>query len=709
MRVVTRLGAGLALTVFLVAADVARAAFLGDNGKLAQQVCPFRCGITTLDQAGEDALTVGGVFGPIGAQLIRNDHFPRWSADGEWIAFQRNVRPADSPFSVNTITVMRDDGSDMRPVYELPAGASVTSMSWAPGGDRIAFTQIGAAGIWIVDAAGPPDPRVIFPTSQAAYDANPSAYIRASEVEWSPDGGHIAFSYVKGETTKGIGLLPPDADGAEDLVALTTLAYAKPGGGCCNRSEHGEPTWSPDGTRIAFAHGELDATINEGTRRIETIDPDGTDLDVVIDFPQGEQGGAAYVTQPRWSPDGEWIVWRLTRGTTAKWEGAHPDGSGRGDLPATGVDLAWQPCSSGCQSVFPGFEPPPPPTVSVADVTVTEGDAGTTTATFTVTRSGAAWGMSKPSSVGFSVGQGSATLGQDVVGASGTVNFAADQVSKQFTVSVVGDAVDEADETFTVTLFAHDNVTIDDGQATGTIADDDPTPTLSVGDVTVAEGGFATVTVTLSEASGRVVTAGYGTAAATTTAGSDFHHAAGTLTFGIGTTTKTVAVSTIADSADEPDETLTFELSSPSGATLADGTGQITITDDDSAPVSDPPVLDPPVLDPPIVNPPVVAPPAVAPPAGGPAPFSAADAIRLPPRDRCVGRSLKLRVREPAGVDVTRIVVTVGKRKLTRRNDDAVGSTTLRRLPAGRFTVKVRVFAADGRTVELSRRFRSCR
>ena len=51
------------------------------------------------------------------------------------------------------------------------------------------------------------------------------------------------------------------------------------------------------------------------------------------------------------------------------------------------------------------------------------------------------------------------------------------------------------------------NATIADGQGIGTITDDDPPPTLSINDVTVAEGNAgttdATFTVTLGAPSGR--------------------------------------------------------------------------------------------------------------------------------------------------------------------------------------------------------------
>ncbi len=53
--------------------------------------------------------------------------------------------------------------------------------------------------------------------------------------------------------------------------------------------------------------------------------------------------------------------------------------------------------------------------------------------------------------------------------------------------------LDEANETFFVNLAGPSNATIADSQGLGTINDDDPTPTLSVSDVTVTEGNTGTI------------------------------------------------------------------------------------------------------------------------------------------------------------------------------------------------------------------------
>jgi acetyl esterase/lipase len=132
--------------------------------------------------------------------------------------------------------------------------------------------------------------------------------------------------------------------------------------------------------------------------------------------------------------------------------------------------------------------------------------------------------------------------------------------------------------------------TIADGTGVGTITNDDPLPTLSIDDVTLAEGnppgttsfGF---TVTLSVTSGQAVTVNYATTDGTaTTADSDYTAIGSTqLTFNPGETSKPVSVTVQRDLTNEPDEEFTVDLSTPVGATIADGTGLGTITNDDAA------------------------------------------------------------------------------------------------------------------------------
>ena len=66
-----------------------------------------------------------------------------------------------------------------------------------------------------------------------------------------------------------------------------------------------------------------------------------------------------------------------------------------------------------------------------------------------------------------------ATSDADFTATSGTVNFAIGETEKVITVALTDDEMDEADETFSVTLSNPQNATIDDGTATGTIIDNE--------------------------------------------------------------------------------------------------------------------------------------------------------------------------------------------------------------------------------------------
>jgi hypothetical protein len=148
----------------------------------------------------------------------------------------------------------------------------------------------------------------------------------------------------------------------------------------------------------------------------------------------------------------------------------------------------------------------------------------------------------------------------------------------------------ELDETFQVNLTAPANASIADAQAIGTITNDDVLPTFSIADMAVAEGntGSANVnlTVAASAASTQAMTVAFATADGTATAGADYVAASGTLTFSPGVVSQTITISVTGDATTEPDETVLVNLSSPVNATVLDGQGVLTITNDDGAPTA---------------------------------------------------------------------------------------------------------------------------
>ena len=91
----------------------------------------------------------------------------------------------------------------------------------------------------------------------------------------------------------------------------------------------------------------------------------------------------------------------------------------------------------------------PVPVVSVVAASVTEGQTGTTAAAFTVTLTPAS---GQGVTVGYATTDGTATAGSDYVAQSGTLTFAPGVTIQTVSVLVAGDALNEADETFGVTL-----------------------------------------------------------------------------------------------------------------------------------------------------------------------------------------------------------------------------------------------------------------
>lgn len=222
------------------------------------------------------------------------------------------------------------------------------------------------------------------------------------------------------------------------------------------------------------------------------------------------------------------------------------------------------------------------PKITIADATVKEGDGGTRDLAFTITLSEATSG---PVSVTYGTEDGTAKAGLDYVAQTGTVTFAPGETSKVINVRVTGDAVIEGNETLKINLTGATGGKIADRLGIGTIANDDAT--ITIGNATVTEGNSGTselaFAVNLSAATSGPVTVAYTTTNGTAKAGQDYVAQSGLLTFAAGETSKVIRVQVTGDTAVEANETLKVNLTSPTGATIRDGSALGTIVNDDSA------------------------------------------------------------------------------------------------------------------------------
>ena len=244
------------------------------------------------------------------------------------------------------------------------------------------------------------------------------------------------------------------------------------------------------------------------------------------------------------------------------------------------------------------------PTLSINSPSVTEVDGtATATLTFTVRLTPASGNTVTVDYADTDTGTATSGGTDYATLASGTLTFAAGETSKTVEVTVSGDDIDELDESVVVRLSSPSNATLTGGattlDGTGTITDNDPTPTVSVADAAaVSEGDVAapdppnnmTFAVTLSADSGLGVTVPY-TLSGTATAGTDYTEPdPRSVTITAGMTQASITIPVAGDEVDEENETITVTLGTPTNATVstAEGAGVAsgTITDDDTRGVS---------------------------------------------------------------------------------------------------------------------------
>src|SRR2546422_482262 len=188
------------------------------------------------------------------------------------------------------------------------------------------------------------------------------------------------------------------------------------------------------------------------------------------------------------------------------------------------------------------------PVLSINDVSVVEGNSGTTNAVLTVSLSAAS---AQTVTVNYATANGTATAGADYVSTNGTLTFLPGQTSQTITVTVLGDVLDELDETILLNLTAATNATISDGQDVVTILDDDAAPVLSINDVSVVEGNSGTTTAVLpvfffnDTATTEIYTLSLHDALPIS--GADYVSTNGTLTFLPGQTSQTITVAVLGD------------------------------------------------------------------------------------------------------------------------------------------------------------------
>ncbi len=228
---------------------------------------------------------------------------------------------------------------------------------------------------------------------------------------------------------------------------------------------------------------------------------------------------------------------------------------------------------------------PPAPVVSLsaAPTPLLEGNSGTTPAVVHVQLAAP---LAVPVTLGIASANGTASA-EDYVPISTSVTFQPGDTAEDISLFIVGDTLDEEDETILVHATFEGKIV---ASLTLTIVDDDLTPYASIADTTVAEktGSSATAVFRVSVSPAPPAPASVRYATENSTAGpQDFAATAGILSFASGQTEAQVFVEVFGDAITEDDERFSVRLSNPTGMSILDAVGWATIHDDD-APVSKP-------------------------------------------------------------------------------------------------------------------------
>jgi len=231
---------------------------------------------------------------------------PAWSPDGRRVAFEG---PRDGEH--DGLYVMNADGSGQRKLARR-----AHAPAWSPDGRRIAF--IWGHKLYVMNADG---------TERRTVQKSHGG----GSLRWSPDGRKLVFLSAGEGCNTCFTFHVVNTDGSAPQSMSVGVAGARERSHWWEQAPVSDPSWSPDGRRIAFArlndHGGI-YVVNadlSGLRRL------------------ARTSSGSYAA-PAWSPDGGKIAFGFDRDDNSEVFVMKADGSGLRNLtrnPASDADPSW--------------------------------------------------------------------------------------------------------------------------------------------------------------------------------------------------------------------------------------------------------------------------------------------------------------------------------------------------------------------------------